>query len=460
MDERIVLAHLLHNEKYGRAVLPFLKPEYFDDPAEKTAYEMIAAFVEKYNTFPTREALVIELSNRVMAPSIAESCESIITDLEIDQGTELQWLIDQTEEFCQEMALTNALRTGLEVLDKESKVSKGSLPGLLQDALNVSFTMAVGHDYFIDSPKRFEKMHEKHRRLSFDIDILNKITKGGFIPKTLNCFMATTGVGKTLVMCHTAAHDLMMGRNVLYITLEMAEDVGISQRVDQNLLGLTTDELMDMKYGQYEKRLAKVRETTKGKLIVKEYPPASVGVNHFRHLLGELRIKKKFAPDIIYVDYINLMISSRLRRSGNVGSYEMVKAIAEELRGLMVEYDLPGVTATQANRAAQGSMDVGLENTSESMGLPMTLDFMAALMADERVPDQIIFKQLKNRYNDMSYYNKFSVGIDRPKMRLFNVLNAHKEDEEDTPIMDNTDTMKDEKTSNLKFMQQRFKGWQ
>lgn len=450
MMDRQILGHLVKNEKYARAVIAFLRPEYFFEPAERTLFELIATYSAKYGTFPTKEALFIDLDAKSddINENSYKQCWEIISEIQTEDATDLKYLLDKTEEFCKERALEIAVRTAIDALDKNNtKVSRGSLPTLLQDALQVSFDVHVGHDFLEDTDARFDSYHEKHKRIGFDIDQLNLITKGGLKPKTLNCLMATTGVGKTLVMCHMAAANMMEGKNVLYITLEMSQEQ-IAQRIDQNLLDLTTDELMALEREEYKTKVAEVRRQTKGKLIIKEYPTSTAGANHFRALLNEVKLKKKFIPDIIYVDYLNLCNSIRVKGdAGSVGSYTIVKWIAEELRGLAVENNLPIMTATQGNRAAIGSNDIGLENTSESIGLPQTVDLMLGLMADDQMiqMNQMVVKQLKNRYADPNNPNRFYIGVDRAKMRLFNKRKVDVDDEvpDDFPVMDNTDVGQD-----------------
>jgi len=435
INVRTLLAHLVGNEKYGRAVMPFLKSEYFHDPIERTLFDLIKAYADKYNAFPTKEALYIDLEN--LSDGISQSqfkeCWDVIKDIEIDEDTSHQWLLDHTEDFCKEQALKNALQKGIEAAGKNAKVSRGELPQILQNALNVSFDPKIGHDYLEEGDKRFDNYHVRQERIEFDIDQFNHITNGGLLPKTLNVWMAPTGLGKTLVMCHQAAYNLTAGKNVLYLTLEMAEE-RIAQRIDQNLMKLTQTELLDLSKTEYDAKLARIKRHTPGRLFVKEYPTATAGANHFRHLIHEIRMKKDFVPHILYIDYLNLCISARIKLGSQTSSYTVVKAIAEELRGLAVEFHIPVVTATQVNREALKSGDVSLENTSESMGLPHTADLMLGFMGDESLiaMNQIQVKQLKNRYGDPTNPSRFFIGMDRSRMRLFNI-EGEKQEEADVP---------------------------
>jgi replicative DNA helicase len=350
--EKLILSHLIDNETYGRKVLPFLKPEYFQSEIDKTIFDLVSSYTNKYNQFPTKEALYVDLESKTtLNEETFKSVRQHITELSIDKTTNLDWLVDKTEEFCQEKAIFNALRESIKAIDKNSKVPKGAIPKLLQDALQVSFDSNVGHDFVENAPERYDLYHKKEIKLDFDIEYFNKITGGGVPQKTLCCLIATTGGGKSLAMCHMASHNLMCGKNVLYITLEMAEE-RIAQRIDANLLDVTIQDLMLLSKLEYQKKMEKIKKTTKGKLIIKEYPTASAGSAHFRHLLNELKIKKNFVPDVIYIDYLNLCISSRIKHGAQVNTYSYVKAIAEELRGLAVEFKVPIWTATQANRGA------------------------------------------------------------------------------------------------------------
>ena len=424
--EQSILKNLVYNEDYLRKVLPFLKDDYFSDRTERTLYNEITSFTETYNTPPTIEALSIAVKEKNnLSDDEVKSCETYLKEIEAhskDQ-TEIQWLVDKTEKFCQEKAVYNAVLGAISILDgKDKSKDKGAIPSILSDALAVSFDTTVGHDYLENSDERYEFYHRKEERIPFDLEYFNKITKGGLPAKTLNIALAGTGVGKSLFMCHVAAGAMVQGKNALYITLEMAEEK-IAERIDANLLNVTLDDLIDLPKEMYDKKVAKVREKTTGKLIIKEYPTASASTSHFRTLLNELNLKRSFKPDIIFVDYLNICCSSRIKAGANINSYTYVKSIAEELRGLAVEYNVPIVSATQTTRSGFTSSDPGLEDTSESFGLPATADLMFALISSEELEElgQIMVKQLKNRYNDPNYYKRFTVGVDRSKMKLYDI---------------------------------------
>ena len=440
--ELVILRHLLNDEDYARRTLPYLKPEYFQDRIEKTVYEQIDKFINKYNSLPTKEALTIEIDdNAKMSDEEFSQCSSLISELE-PENSDNQWLIDTTEKWCQDRAIYNAIMNSIAILDgNDTKRDKGAIPELLSDALGVSFDPNIGHDFLEDSDDRYDFYHRVEERLPFDLEYLNKITKGGLPKKTLNIILAGTGVGKSLAMCHFAAANLLQGANVLYVTMEMASE-RIAQRIDANLLNVTLDDLEALPKDLYDKKINKVRGKTSGKLIIKEYPTACAGSGNFRHLLNELRLKRSFKPDVIYIDYLNICMSSRIRSGAQVNSYTLVKAIAEELRCLAVEFNVPIVSATQTTRSGYSNSDVGLEDTSESFGLPATADFMIALIASEELNElnQILIKQLKNRYGDPSLFKRFVVGIDRAKMRLFDVEQSAQEDiVDDGPVFDKGD---------------------
>jgi len=424
--EQAILKNLVYNEEYLRKVLPFLKPEYFSDRTEKTLFNEITSFTETYNTTPAIEAIGIAIKERnSLTDDEVEKCQTYLKEIESNKetSTEIQWLIDKTEKFCQEKAIYNAVLGSISILDgKDKQNEKGAIPKILSDALAVSFDTTVGHDYLENSDERYEFYHRKEERIPFDLEYFNKITKGGLPAKTLNIALAGTGVGKSLFMCHVAAGAMVQGKNVLYITLEMAEEK-IAERIDANLLNVTLDDLIELPKDMYDKKVARVREKTTGKLIIKEYPTASASTTHFRTLLNELNLKRSFVPDIIFVDYLNICCSSRIKAGANINSYTYVKSIAEELRGLAVEHNVPIVSATQTTRSGFTSSDPGLEDTSESFGLPATADLMFALISSEELEElgQIMVKQLKNRYNDPTYYKRFTVGIDRAKMKLFDI---------------------------------------
>jgi replicative DNA helicase len=441
MIENAIFSGLVYNEQYLRKVLPFIKTEYFQSRIEKVLFDLIVSYVDKYGNPPTKVAIDVELDNFVgLSEEENKQLRSKIQEIE-EQPVDLDWLIDQTEKFCQDKAVYNAIMESIQILDGKGKTSKGAIPEILSDALAVSFDTAVGHDFIDDFEKRYEFYHVTEKRVPFDLDYFNTITKGGIPVKTLNIALAGTGVGKSLFMCHCAATNLMQNLNVLYITLEMAEEK-IAERIDANLLNEPLDTISILPKDVYEKKIERVRSKTKGKLIIKEYPTASAGAAHFRHLLNELKIKRAFTPDIIYIDYLNICTSSRLKYGSNVNSYTYIKSIAEELRGLAVEAGVPIVSATQTTRAGFTSTDLGLEDTSESFGLPATADFMFALISTEELQDlgQIMVKQLKNRYNDPAMHRKFVVGVDRSKMRLYNVEQVAQDDiVDDTPVFDKSD---------------------
>ena len=419
--ELTILKNLVYNEDYLRKVLPFLKEEYFSTNTEKLIFHEIQSFTTTYNNTPTIEALTLAVKERRnLTDDEVEKCITYIEDINKakEEKSEIQWLIDKSEKFCQEKAIYNAVLGSISILDgKDKHNDKGAIPKILSDALAVSFDNSVGHDYLEDSNERYDFYHRKEERIPFDLELFNKITKGGLPAKTLNIALAGTGVGKSLFMCHVAASCMSLGKNVLYITLEMAEEK-IAERIDANLLNVSLDDLIELPKDIYDRKVQKVREKTTGKLIVKEYPTASASTIHFRTLLNELNLKKSFVPDIIFVDYLNICCSARIKAGANVNSYTYVKAIAEELRGLAVEFGVPVVSATQTTRSGFTSSDPGLEDTSESFGLPATADLMFALISSEDLEamGQIMVKQLKNRYNDPTFYKRFTVGIDRAKI--------------------------------------------
>ena len=422
--EQAILKNLVYNEDYLRKVLPFIKPDYFSDRTERTIFNEITSFTETYNNPPSIEAISIAIKEKnTLTDDEVKNCETYLTEIEANRSpeAEIQWLVDKTEKFCQEKAIYNGVLRAISILDgKDKSHEKGAIPTILSDALAVSFDTTVGHDYLEDSDERYEFYHRKEERIPFDLDYFNKITKGGLPAKTLNIALAGTGVGKSLFMCHVAAGAMVQGKNVLYITLEMAEEK-IAERIDANLLNVTLDDLIDLPKDMYDKKVAKVREKTYGKLIIKEYPTASASTTHFRTLLNELNLKRSFKPDIIFIDYLNICCSSRIKAGANINSYTYVKSIAEELRGLAVEYNVPIVSATQTTRSGFTSSDPGLEDTSESFGLPATADLMFALISSEDLEEmgQMMVKQLKNRYNDPTYYKRFTIGVDRAKMKLY-----------------------------------------
>lgn len=430
--EQLILRNLIHNEEYLRKVLPFLKKDYFSDNVERLIFEEVSKFTEDYNVPPTLTALQLSLSEKkgLTNEEVEETKTYLQTYCSDTEDSCSDWLIDNTEKFCQEKAIYNSVLESIHILDGKHKgLEKGAIPKLLSDALAVSFNSSVGHDYLENSDERYEFYHKKEERIPFDLDYFNKITKGGLPSKTLNVALAGTGVGKSLFMCHVAASCMVQGKNVLYITLEMAEE-RIAERIDANLLNVKVDELDKLSKEEYNKKVSKVKKKTSGKLIIKEYPTASASVTHFRSLLNELHLKRNFRPDIIFIDYLNICTSARIKHGANINSYTYVKSIAEELRGLAVEYDVPIVSATQTTRAGFNSSDPGLEDTSESFGLPATADLMFALVSSEELEElgQIMVKQLKNRYSDPSAYKRFVVGVDRSKMRLYDIEQSGQED--------------------------------
>ena len=446
--EDIILQNLIHNEEYTRKVIPFLKDEYFQYNAEKTLFKIVHQYINKYNTSPTIEAVAIELSQlETLSQETFDECKTKIEQfVKPDKKQEIDWLLDKTEEHCKEKAIHNALLKAVEItVDKTGKLSKGAIPQILQDALAVSFDNSIGHDYLEDADLRYDEYHKKENKIKCHLDFFNKITKGGVSPKTLTIYLAATGVGKTLVMCDSAAFDLQQGRNVLYITLEMGEigDPSIAERIDANLLDVTVDDLLSLPKDIFDKKIKKLKDNVKGKLIVKEYATGTAGSQTFRALLNELKIKKNFIPDIIYIDYLNLCISSKLKADSKSNSYLYIKTVAEELRALAIDYKVPVISATQANRDGYNNSDMDLTNTSESIGLPMTVDFMLALYQDEELHlrNHILVTQLKNRYTDPKNNTRFIIGVDKPKMRLYDVDNPQENisgaNKEDTPVMDN-----------------------
>ncbi len=419
--EFLILRNLLHNEEYVRKVIPFIKSDYFENRSQKIVYEEILKFVEQYNKPVTKEILCIETEKRQdITDGDYKEITQLISSLE-EAPTEFEWLVSTTEKWCRDRAIYLALMESISIADgQDEKKNRDAIPTILSDALAVSFDTHVGHDYLQDYEARYESYHKKEDKVEFDLEYFNKITKGGLPNKTLNIALAGTGVGKSLFMCHCAAASLLGGKNVLYITAEMAEEK-IAERIDANLLNVPIQEISDLPKMIYESKVTKLSEKTQGTLIIKEYPTATAHAGHFRGLLNELAIKKSFRPDIIFIDYLNICASSRYRGNLSVNSYSYIKAIAEELRGLAVEANVPIVSATQTTRSGYGSSDVELTDTSESFGLPATADFMFALISTDELEElgQIMVKQLKNRYNDPTVYKRFIVGIDRAKMRLY-----------------------------------------
>jgi replicative DNA helicase len=445
--EQQILSRLIYDEQYCRKVIPFIKREYFSDRKEAVVASVISEFFAKYNKPITKDILSIEIGNRKDLNDKEHVEVNSFVETLTDVPTNEQWMIENTEKFCKDRALYNAILKSIQIIDgKEKHYTTDALPSILSDALAVSFDNHIGHDYLDDHTSRYEFYHRVEEKIAFDLEMFNKITKGGLSKKTLNIALAGTGVGKSLFMCHVAAGCLTQGKNVLYITMEMAEE-RIAERIDANLLNLTMDELKVIDKDIYESRIDKITKKTQGKLIIKEYPTAGAHSGHFRALLEELKMKKEFIPDIIMIDYLNICASQRMKQGGSINSYTYIKAIAEELRGLAVEYNVPIVSATQTTRSGYTNSDPGLEDTSESFGLPATADFMFALVSNEELEalNQIIVKQLKNRYNDPSFYKRFVVGIDRAKMKLYDVEASAQVglsdsgQEDDTPLFDKSD---------------------
>ena len=440
--EKTTLSQLLHNENFNRKVIPFLKSEYFGERSEKILFEEINDFVDKYKNPPTKPALEIEIDKRKdLSEDEHKKVLELLSSLE-DSKVEYDWLVDTVEKFCKDKAVYNAVVDSIKVIDgKDKNRTQESIPSILSDALSVSFDSHIGHDYIEQSESRYDFYHKKEKKIEFDLDYFNKITKGGLPQKTLNIALAGTGVGKSLFMCHMAASTLMQGKNVLYITLEMAEE-RIAERIDANLMNITIDDLHSLPKKMFTDKIKKISKKTMGKLVIKEYPTASAHCGHFRSLVKELAIKKSFKPDIILIDYLNICASSRFKGNASVGSYFYIKAIAEELRGFAVETNVPIMSATQTTRGAFASTDVGLEDTSESFGLPATADLMFALISTEELEDlnQIMIKQLKNRYNDPTMNKRFIIGIDRAKMKLYDVEQTAQGDivdsGQDEPVFD------------------------
>jgi replicative DNA helicase len=419
--EFLILRNLLHNEEYVRKVIPFIKADYFENRSQKIVYEEILKFVEQYNKPVTKEILCIETEKRQdITDGDYKEITQLISALE-EAPTEFDWLVTTTEKWCRDRAIYLALMESIHIADgNDEKKNRDAIPTILSDALAVSFDTHVGHDYLQDYESRYESYHRKEDKIEFDLEYFNKITKGGLPNKTLNIALAGTGVGKSLFMCHVAAAALLNGKNVLYITAEMAEEK-IAERIDANLLNVPIQEIGELPKLMFENKVTNLSKKTQGTLIIKEYPTATAHAGHFRGLLNELAIKKSFRPDIIFIDYLNICASSRYRGNLSVNSYSYIKAIAEELRGLAVEANVPIVSATQTTRSGYGSSDVELTDTSESFGLPATADLMFALISTEELEElgQIMVKQLKNRYNDPTIFKRFIVGIDRAKMRLY-----------------------------------------
>jgi replicative DNA helicase len=432
--EFLILRNLLYNETYLRKVIPFIKSEYFEDFNQKIVFEEILKFIQQYNELATKEVLCIEVEKRQDINDTSFKEITHLIECLDDVPAEFNWLVDTTEKWCRDRAIYLALMESIHIADnKDEKKNRDSIPSILSDALAVSFDTHIGHDYLLDYEARYESYHRKEEKIEFDLEYFNKITKGGLPNKTLNIALAGTGVGKSLFMCHVAASVLLQGRNVLYITLEMAEE-RIAERIDANLLNIPIQQLNELPKSMFESKVTNLAKKTQGTLIIKEYPTASAHSGHFKSLLNELALKKSFKPDIIFIDYLNICASSRYRGNSNINSYTFIKAIAEELRGLACEFNVPICSATQTTRSGYGSSDVELTDTSESFGLPATADLMFALISTEELEGlgQILVKQLKNRYNDPTIHKRFVIGIDRAKMRLYDCEQSAQDD-----ILDN-----------------------
>jgi replicative DNA helicase len=449
--EQTILKNLIQNEEFTRKVIPFLKEEYFTDQTDKLVFNLTKDYFDNYTKSPTVEALLINLDKvTTVSDNIVASSKKLLDSFSSTDDTPQEWLVDETESWCKDRAIYIAVMDSIEVIDKKSQRSTGEIPELLKDALSVSFDTHIGHDVIEDADDRFEFYNTEEEKIPFDLEYFNKITKGGLPNKTLNILLAGTGVGKSMFMCHHASSCLLMGKNVLYLTLEMSEEK-IAERIDANTLNIPIKDIPSLSKKQFSTKIERLKNKTNGKLIVKEYPTASAHVGHFRHLLQELDIKKDFRPDMIFIDYLNICASHRVRPGSGANSYTLVKSIAEELRGLAVEFDVPIVSATQTTRSGYGSTDIGLEDTSESFGLPATADLMFALITSEELEelDQMVVKQLKNRYNDPTIFKRFVIGVDRSRMKFYDVEQDAQEELIDSS--DNTDTPIFDKGQHSKF---------
>ena len=428
--EETIVNNLICNEEYSRKALPFIEMDYFTSDTEKHLYKIVNAFVETYNKLPTKEVLGVSIEKlkgltEDQYKSLTERVEQI-ADLKADNA---DWLLEETEKYFQDRAIYNAIMDSIQIIENKKKdIGRGAIPELLTKALSVSFDTNIGHDFTENASDRYDYYHRKEAQLPFDLELFNAVTAGGLKRKTFNVLMAATGIGKSLFMCHFSAANLTMGKNVLYITMEMSEEE-VAKRVDCNLMNISMNDLADLPKDAYMKKMKNLSEKVMGKLIVKEYPTSSAGSAHFRHLLNELKLKKNFVPDVIYIDYLNICSSSRVKMGGSTNSYTYIKAIAEELRALAVEFNVPIISATQYNRDGYGNSDVDLTNTSESMGITHTADLILALISTEELESnkQIMIKQLKNRHNDLSLHRRFVIGIERAKMKLFDLDNSHQE---------------------------------
>ena len=454
MLEKSILSNLIFNEEYYRKVYPYVKGEYFDDSNHERIFSTFSEYVENYKEAPSIEALKLSLDKRKdLNEDSYKNVMSAVDDFRVDEETNTEFLIDETEKFCQDKDLYNSIRKAILILDGEDKQNdKGSIPKILSDSLGITFDQSVGHDFLEDYEGRYEYYHKKEERLPFDIDLLNKVTKGGLPRKSMTVLLATTGGGKSLVKCHMAANYLMYGKNVLYITMELAEEE-VGRRIDANIMDVTLDEVSITPRDVFEKRMNRYRSKTPGKLIVKEYPTGSAHVGHFRHLLNELEMKKGFKPDVVFVDYINICASTRVKGAAAANSYTLVKSIAEEIRGLAMEFNCAVVTSSQFNRDGYGNSDVDLTNTSESMGITHTADCILGLITSEDLDSlgQLMIKQLKNRWGDLGYYRRFLVGIERAKMKIYDLEESAQQNVQNTDgnnqSASNNDTPSFDKTS-------------
>ena len=454
--EKTILRNLLTNEEFMRKVLPFVKKDYFEG-VYREMFSQIAKYVQRYNRLPTQEAFKIELDECNLTSEMYTHAVDILPDIFNRKDEDYEWLLETTEKWCQDRAVYNAIMESITIIDnKHQTLTKNAIPDVLTKALAVCFDTNVGHDYLENADDRFDYYHEKEERLPFDLEYFNEITKGGLPNKTLNIALAGTGVGKSLFMCHHAASCLSLGKNVLYITMEMAEE-RIAERIDANLFNVPMDDISNLSRDMFIDRVNRIAQRTNGRLIVKEYPTGSAHVGHFRALLNELKLKKSFKPDIIFIDYLNICASSRMKGMGGaINSYSYIKAIAEEIRGLAVEFDVPVFSATQTTRSGYSNSDPGLEDTSESFGLPATADLMFALVSNDELVslNQMMVKQLKNRYNDPNTNQRFVIGVDRSRMKLYDVAQVEQTLNEDIPVFDNSDSGKrinSEKLRGLKF---------
>ncbi len=459
----LILKNLHYSEEFTRKVLPFLRADYFNDRNERTIFNEISSFITNYGNIPTYEALIIQLNEKTVSEEEHKETLTLLNELHEakSETVDLEWLVDKTETFCQDQAIFNAVRESITILDgKHKDLSKGSIPTLLSEALSVSFDSSVGHDYLGDADSRYEYYHRTEEKVPFSLNYFNLITNGGLPKKTLNVILAPPHGGKSLMMCNFAADFQLSGKNVLYITCEMAEEE-IAKRIDANLLRISMDDLMQLDKSSFDKKINYVKSKTIGKLFVKEYPTAAANVNHFRTLLNELRLKKNFVPDVVFIDYLNICASSRMKMSGgSINTYTYIQAIAQELRGFAQEFSIPVVTATQTTRSGSQSSDVDMSDVSESFGVPAIADFMCAIINSEELYDlnQMMIKQLKNRYRDLNLNKRFVVGVDRAKMKLFDVEQSAQEGITDSGSMDPTESYKSMQKQN-KFEKKSFDGF-